>query len=142
MRRLVLLAFAAVAAWVVIGVAPAAAVDDQGPPCADITLDVRHAEYTGTVGGTATLSGLSLTTAKPACAQVDYIVTINGVDYTVTPGTPIAPITIDNAPQFITVSARSQIGPHVADEAPDPGVNAPTFELNPEGSPGGGGSFG
>jgi hypothetical protein len=138
MRRITLLTLLAVCASIAIGVAPALAVDDQGPPCANIALDLANASYTGTLGGTATITGISLTTAKPACKQVDYFVTVNGVDYQVTPGTNIT-ITLDNAPQSVALSARSQIGGHVADSAPDAGPNPlSTLQLNPESSPGGG----
>jgi hypothetical protein len=138
MRRLTLFTLAVCSA-IAIGVAPAVAVDTQGPPCADITLDINNAIYTANAGQ-RTLAGLSLTTAKPACAQVQYIVTINGRDYRVTPGPSFISIAVNGNPDTITVSARSQVGPsHVADYAPDPGIAAPTFTFDC-GCPSGGGS--
>jgi hypothetical protein len=137
MRRLTLFTLAACSA-IAVGVAPAVAVDTQGPPCADITLDINNTIYTANAGQ-RTLAGLSLTTAKPACPQVQYIVTINGVNHSVTPGTNIS-IAVTGNPATVAVSARSQVGPsHVADYAPDPGIAAPTFTFDC-GCPSGGGS--
>jgi hypothetical protein len=129
-RRIAVIATLTVTAAVVLGlpaVANTAAPDVRGPKCADIRI--ASPSYTGTLGGTATVSGTLLTPSAPSCQGGVYTV------YVVDGGTQTQTFlgdgltdswafsfTVSSAPQTICLYGTSQVsskGNNFADTAPD-----------------------
>lgn len=134
-KRIAAMAALVGATAVVLGlptVASTAAPDVRGPKCADIRL---LADYTGTLGGTATVSGTLLTPSAPSC---------NGAVYTVYVGTESATFTgdgstdswtfsftVNDAPSTICIYATSQLSANAiaADTAPNTACSDPSTYL-------------
>jgi hypothetical protein len=146
MKRLVGIAMLAAAAAVALAL-PAAGTgappDVKGPKCANIFLT---ANYSGTLGGPATVSGNLTTPTAPSCSTAVYTVYVYDASGTTLLGSQTFSgdgvtdefaysIAVSNAPQQVCVSATSTIGGHIADAAPNSGCGL--LELNP---PGGGAS--
>jgi len=126
---------------------PARPGDAAGPPCSDIRLTV---DYTGTLGGAATVSGTLITPQGLSCEGGVYTVyvydatgtTLLGMQSFTSDGTTdffSYSISITNAPSAVCVYATSAIRGRIADTAPNGGCSDPAepFLLN-----GGGGASG
>jgi hypothetical protein len=138
-RRIAAVAALAVTAAVALGlptVASTAAPDVRGPKCADIRIE--SPSYTGTLGGTATVSGTLTTPSAPSCQGGVYTVTI------VDGGTQTQTFTGDgstdswsftfevtNAPSTICLYGTSQVSAKstLADTAPNAACADPSEPL-------------
>lgn len=135
MHRLIVLLVVIVG--VAVASAPAVAQEDnnRGPKCADITLDLSLTTYTGTLGGSATLADVLVSTAsRTACKGMTYTFFIGGTPHAIQPNV-LTSFAISTAPEFISVSAASSRGRATFDTAPNAG--AVTLQLNPTAAPGG-----
>jgi hypothetical protein len=128
-RRIAAVAALAVTAAVALGlptVASTAAPDVRGPKCADIRIE--SPSYTGTLGGTATVSGTLTTPSAPSCQGGVYTVTIvDGGTQTLTfngDGSTDSwsfSFTVESAPSTICLYGTSQVSKRsgFADTAPN-----------------------
>jgi hypothetical protein len=127
-RRIAVLGALAVTAAVALAlptVASTAAPDVRGPKCADIRLT---GDYTGTLGGTATVSGTLITPSAPSCQGGVYTVYVvdggtQSVRFTGDGSTDSWTFTfeVSSAPSTICLYATSQVSGKgaIADTAPD-----------------------
>ena len=152
MKRTLVLAIL-VSAILLPGTAFAADKDYQGPPCSD--LGAVPAAFYGTdpVSGHAIFT-IELTTNAASCSRVDYVLheaagqftdqTKSGdgsttLTYVLDLGQSPNATPAGTAPTTIWLFFTSEIGGgHVADRSPDASIkNCVTYELDPDGSPGG-----
>ena len=146
-RRLVAIAALAVTAAAVLGlptVANTAAPDVRGPKCADIFI--FSPSYTGTPGGTATVSGTLTTPSAPSCEGGVYAVhVVDGGTQTQTfigDGSTDSwafSFTVSSAPGTICLYGTSRVSSKsnsFADTAPDTACTDASQHLVLNGPPG------
>jgi hypothetical protein len=130
---LVLTAAAVVALGLPTAGAPARPGDAAGPPCSDIRLT---ADYTGTLGGDATVRGILSTPQDPSCQGGVYTVYVYDATGTTLLGSQTFTgnavddafsyeIAISSAPQAVCVYATSTIRGRIADTAPNGACSDP-----------------
>jgi hypothetical protein len=137
---LVLAAVAVVALGLPTAGAPARPGDAAGPPCSDIRLTV---DYTGTLGGDATVRGILSTPQALSCLNGVYTVYVYDATGTTLLGSQTFTgnaiddafaysIAITNAPQTVCVYATSEFRGRIADTAPNGACSDPAepVELN------------
>jgi hypothetical protein len=106
---------------------PARPGDAQGPVCADIRLT---ADYLGTAGGDATVSGILFTPQAPSCQDAVYTVYVYDASGTTLLGSQqfigdasndafAYSFSITNAPSSVCVYGTSAIRGRIADTAPN-----------------------
>jgi hypothetical protein len=112
---------------------PARPGDAAGPPCSDIRLT---ADYLGTEGGDATVSGTLITPQDPSCEGGVYTVYVYDATGTTLLGTQsftgdgstdafTYSISITNAPSTVCVYATSALRGRITDTAPNGACSDP-----------------
>jgi hypothetical protein len=112
---------------------PAPPGDAHGPPCSDIRLT---ADYLGTEGADATISGNLITPRAPSCADAVYTVFVFDATGTMPLGSQqfigddlsdafAYSIPITNAPPSVCIYATSALRGRITDTAPDGACNDP-----------------
>ena len=146
-RKIAGIAALAATAAVVLGlptVATTAAPDVRGPKCADIFI--FSPSYTGTPGGTATVSGTLTTRSAPSCQGGVYTVNVvDGGTQTLTfVGDGLTDswafsFTVNSAPSTICLYGTSKVSSKsnsIADTAPDTACTDASQHLVLNGPPG------